>query len=69
VSGFLLDTDIVSELVKPRPEPAVAKWIDAADENLLWLSVLTFFNDDYCASGIFRGPNVSIAGDVWYLPR
>jgi len=42
VSGFLLDTNVVSELVKPRPEPAVTKWIDATDENLLCLSVLTF---------------------------
>jgi predicted nucleic acid-binding protein len=42
VSGFLLDTNIISELVKPRPEPNVAAWIDATDESLLHLSVLTF---------------------------
>jgi predicted nucleic acid-binding protein len=42
VSGFLLDTNVISELVKPRPEPAVTKWIDATEENLLCLSVLTF---------------------------
>jgi predicted nucleic acid-binding protein len=41
VSGFLLDTNVISELVKPRPEPKVTAWIDATDEHLLYLSVLT----------------------------
>jgi hypothetical protein len=42
VSGFLLDTDVISELIKPNPEPRVVKWIEATDESLLKLSVLTF---------------------------
>jgi len=41
VSGFLLDTNIISELIKPRPEPRVVMWVEATDENLLYLSVLT----------------------------
>ncbi|MGA9508246.1 MAG: type II toxin-antitoxin system VapC family toxin [Candidatus Sulfotelmatobacter sp.] len=41
MSGFLLDTNCISELVRPRPEPRVLRWIDAADESLLFLSVLT----------------------------
>jgi predicted nucleic acid-binding protein len=41
VSGFLLDTNVISELVKPRPEPKVVSWIEEIDENLLYLSVLT----------------------------
>jgi predicted nucleic acid-binding protein len=41
VSGFLLDSNVISELVKPRPEPRVTRWIDATDEGLLCLSVLT----------------------------
>jgi predicted nucleic acid-binding protein len=41
VSGFLLDTNIVSELVKPKPEPKVVEWIEATNEELLFLSVLT----------------------------
>jgi len=41
VSGFLLDTNIVSELIKPKPEPKVASWIGATDEHLFFLSVLT----------------------------
>ena len=41
MSGFLLDTNVISELVKPRPEVNVTDWIDGTDESLLYLSVLT----------------------------
>jgi predicted nucleic acid-binding protein len=41
VSGFLLDANIISELVKPKPEPKVTAWIEDTDETLLYLSVLT----------------------------
>jgi predicted nucleic acid-binding protein len=41
VSGFLLDTNVISELIKPRPESRVTHWISSTDENLLYLSVLT----------------------------
>jgi toxin FitB len=41
MSGFLLDTNCISELVRSNPEPAVLQWIAAADEGLLYLSVLT----------------------------
>ncbi len=41
MSGFLLDTNVISELVKGRPEPRVVAWIEATDESLLYLSVLT----------------------------
>jgi predicted nucleic acid-binding protein len=41
MSGFLLDTNCISEIVRIRPEPRVLAWIGDADENLLYLSVLT----------------------------
>jgi predicted nucleic acid-binding protein len=41
MSGFLLDTNVISELVKPRPEPRVTSWVEETDETLLYLSVLT----------------------------
>jgi predicted nucleic acid-binding protein len=41
VSGFLLDTNCVSELVRVKPESRVLEWMEAADESLLHLSVLT----------------------------
>lgn len=41
MSGFLLDTNVISELVRAKPEPRVTAWIEATNENLLYLSVLT----------------------------
>jgi predicted nucleic acid-binding protein len=41
MSGFLLDTNCISELLHGRPEPRVVDWLRAADESLLYLSVLT----------------------------
>lgn len=41
MSGFLLDTNVISELVKVKPEPKVMRWIENTDETLLYLSVLT----------------------------
>jgi predicted nucleic acid-binding protein len=41
VSGFLLDTNIISELVKPQPEANVTGWVENTDESLLYLSGLT----------------------------
>jgi len=41
VSGFLLDTNVISELVRKKPEPKVVQWIQDTDEELLYLSVLT----------------------------
>ena len=42
MSGFLLDTNVISELLKAKPNPNVTQWIDATSEDLLYLSVLTF---------------------------
>jgi toxin FitB len=41
MTGFLLDTNCISEVVCTRPEPRVLEWMEAADECLLFLSVLT----------------------------
>lgn len=41
MSGFLLDTNVISELVKPQPEANVTAWIEGTDESVLYLSVLT----------------------------
>ena len=38
---FLLDTCVISELVKQRPNENVVRWIDSVDEWRLYLSVLT----------------------------
>ena len=41
MNGFLLDTNTVSELVSVKPNQRVLDWMDAADENRLFLSAMT----------------------------
>jgi predicted nucleic acid-binding protein len=41
VNGFLLDTNVISELIKSDPDGNVIRWIDEAEETILFLSVLT----------------------------
>ena len=38
---YLLDTNIVSELRKPRPSPAVVAWIQSIDDQDLFISAVT----------------------------
>ncbi len=41
MSGFLLDTNTVSELVSIKPNQRVLDWLEATDEDHLYLSVMT----------------------------
>ena len=40
-SGYLLDTNVISELMKARPARSVADWVVATPEHLMHLSVIT----------------------------
>ena len=40
MSGYLLDTNVISELTKLQPESKVVSWFHATSEELLYLSVL-----------------------------
>jgi len=39
---YLLDTCVISELIKPRPNKNVVKWVTSNEEADFFLSVLTF---------------------------
>lgn len=39
---FLLDTCILSELVKPVPEPEVLKWMEQREDQALFVTAMTF---------------------------
>ena len=41
MNGFLLDTNVPSELIRVHPEPRVAEWLEAADDTQLFVSVVT----------------------------
>jgi toxin FitB len=40
--SYLLDTNVVSEWTKPRPNPGVIEWLARVDEDEVFLSVVTF---------------------------
>jgi predicted nucleic acid-binding protein len=39
--NFLLDTNAISEWVKPRSDPGVIRWMESADEDRVFLSVIS----------------------------
>ena len=41
MKGFLLDTNIPSELTRPLPQPSVSQWLDEVDDELLYFSVVS----------------------------
>ena len=55
MSGFLLDTNCISELIRANPDPLVLAWIQAAREDLLFLSVLTLGEIRKGVAGLLQG--------------
>jgi len=51
--SFLLDTNVISELVRPRPDPGLVEWLGECDEDRVFLSVVTLAELRY---GIARLP-------------
>ena len=69
---FLLDTCVVSELLKPEPNDQVVRWVQSQDEKRLYLSVIT---PGEIAKGVAMHPDPSRREklDAWLqnelLPR
>ena len=51
--SFLLDTNAVSEWVKPRPNPGLVSWMEEVDEDRTFISVVSLAEIRY---GIERMP-------------
>lgn len=64
--NFLLDTNVVSEWTKPRPDPGVTSWLADMDEDRIFISVITLAE---LRHGIERLPSPSGARrdrlDAW----
>ncbi len=45
--NFLLDTNVVSEWAKPRPDPGVVAWLADVDEDRTFVSVVTLAELSY----------------------
>lgn len=52
---YLLDTCVISEIIKPQPDENVVSWIQSKSENSLYLSVLTFGEIE---KGIEKAPDI-----------
>jgi predicted nucleic acid-binding protein len=52
--NFLLDTNAVSEWVKPRPNPGLIRWMESVDEDRIFLSVISLAELRY---GVERLPS------------
>ena len=62
--SFLLDTNVVSEWVKPRPDPRVIAWLDDVDEDRVFLSVVTLAELRYGVDRLAAGARRTRL-DVW----
>ena len=52
---YLLDTNVLSEWRKPQPDPGVLGWLNDADEDRLFVSVVTFAELRRGAERLVRG--------------
>src|ERR1700722_15987489 len=41
MKGFLLDTNIPSEMTRPLPQSSVSRWLDDSDDDQLYFSVVS----------------------------
>ncbi len=53
---YLLDTCVISEMIRPQPDKNVISWMQSKSENSLYLSVLTFGEIE---KGIEKAPDVT----------
>jgi len=57
--NFLLDTNAVSEWVKPRPNAGVIRWMESADEDRVFLSVISLAELRYDVERMAAGARLS----------
>jgi predicted nucleic acid-binding protein len=53
--SFLLDTNVVSEWAKPRPDPGVVAWLAEADEDRVFISAATIAEIRYAIERLALG--------------
>jgi toxin FitB len=62
--SFLLDTNVISEAAKPRPDSGVMDWLDSAPEEQLFLSVVSLGELRYGIERLDSGRRKA-ALDMW----
>ena len=58
MSRFVIDSNVVSEIVRPRPEPRVAAFLGERSD--LWLSAIVFHELAYGVAGLAHGARVEV---------
>lgn len=61
MKGFLLDTNVPSELTRPRPAPHVADWLEQVDDEILFFSVISLAE---VVKGVARLPESKRRADL-----
>jgi predicted nucleic acid-binding protein len=62
--SFLLDTNVISESARPRPDTGVMDWLDTTDEEQLFLSVVSLAELRHGIERLSDGKRKA-ALDVW----
>jgi len=62
--NFLIDTNVVSEWVKPRPDPGVVDWLTHTDEDRIYLSVASLAELRYGVERLPKGRR-RVRLDTW----
>jgi toxin FitB len=62
--SFLLDTNVVSEWTKPRPNSRVTTWLHEVDEDRVFLSVITLAELRHGVEKLPAGPRRALL-DAW----
>jgi predicted nucleic acid-binding protein len=58
MSRFVIDSNVVSEIVRPRPEPRVAAFLKERSD--LWLSAIVFHELAYGVARLAQGARVEV---------
>ncbi len=53
---ILLDTNLISETMKPNPNPGVMEWLNQQDLGSLWLPVIVVMELRFGAALLASGP-------------
>lgn len=63
MTDYLLDTNLISELVRPHPNDRVTDWISSVNETSLFLSVLTIGELSKGIAGMNAGKRRTVLED------
>jgi len=64
---ILLDTNVVSEIMRPRPQPSVVDWLNRQSTDLLYISTITLAEIHYGLDLVPSGRRKAVLSDRFEL--